>query len=59
MARSRNYHDELIKALRNRDEAVAYLNIALEECQKGDEESQELLLKVLCNVVEAQGNIFS
>ena len=54
MARSRSYQKELIDALKDDDEAVAYLNAALEESKKGDRESQELFLRALCNVAEAQ-----
>jgi hypothetical protein len=57
MARSKNYHDELIKSLKDHDEAIAYLNAALEESLKGDEESQELLLIALRNVAETQGHV--
>jgi len=56
-ARSVDYHDELIKSLKNHKHAVAYLNAALEESRKGDIESQKLLLIALKNVAEAQGNI--
>ena len=41
MARSRKYQDFLIEQLKDHDEAVAYLNAALEESLKGDEESQQ------------------
>jgi hypothetical protein len=58
MARSRNYHDGLIKALKDPKEAVAYLKLALDESMRGDKESRELFLKALHNVAEAQGNIF-
>ena len=54
MTRSRSYQKELIEALKDHDEAVAYLNAALEESLKGDRESQELLLRVLRNVAETQ-----
>lgn len=57
MARSRNYQEELIEALKDHDEAIAYLNSALEECMKGDEESQQLFLRALRNVAEAQGGL--
>lgn len=57
MARSRSYQEELIEALRDHDEAVAYLNAALEESMEGDEESQELFLRALRNVAEAQGGL--
>jgi probable addiction module antidote protein len=43
--------------LADRDEAVAYLNAALEESLKGNEESQHLFLIALRNVPEAQGGI--
>ncbi len=55
--RSVNYHDELIDGLKEHDEAVAYLNAALEESLLGDPESQEILLNALRNVAEAQGGI--
>lgn len=55
--RSVSYHDELIEALKDHDEAVAYLNAALEESLEGDEESQEILLNALRNVAEAQGGL--
>ena len=54
--RSRRYQDELVKALKNHKEAVAYLNAALEESLKGDQESQELFLRALRHVAEAQGS---
>ena len=55
MRRSKKYQDELIESLKDHDEAVAYLNAALEESLKGDTESQEILLMALRNVAEAQG----
>lgn len=45
------YHASLIKALKNPEEAAAYLNAALEE---GDE---ELFLVALKNVAEARGGM--
>lgn len=57
MARSRKYQDFLIEQLKDHDEAVAYLNAALEESLKGDEESQQVFLIALRNVAEAQGGI--
>ncbi|MBU6383817.1 MAG: putative addiction module antidote protein [Verrucomicrobia bacterium] len=57
MARSRKYHDFLIEQLKDHDEAVAYLNAALEESLKGDSESQYLFIMALRNVAEAQGGI--
>ena len=59
MAKNRKYQDFLIEELKNHDEAVAYLNAALEESLKGDEESQHLFLIALKNVAEAQGGIGS
>jgi probable addiction module antidote protein len=55
--RSVDYHNELILALKDHDEAVAYLNAALDESLLGDKESQELLLNALRNVAEAQGGL--
>ena len=57
MARSKKYQDWLIDKLKDHDEAVAYLNVALEESLKGDEESQHLFLLALRNVAEAQGGV--
>ena len=57
MPRNKNYQDWLIEKLKDHDEAVAYLNTALEESLKGDEESQHLFLLALRNVAEAQGGI--
>jgi probable addiction module antidote protein len=56
-SRTLDYHDELIESLKDHDYAVAYLNAALEEFLKGDEESQKIFLRALKNVAEAQGNI--
>ncbi len=57
MAKSKKYQDWLIERLKDHDEAVAYLNAALEESLKGDEESQYLFLMALRNVAEAQGGV--
>lgn len=57
MARSRKYQDFLLEQLHDHDFAVAYLNEALNESLKGDEESQKLFLMALRNVAEAQGGI--
>ena len=57
MAKSKKYQDFLIEHLKDHDEAVAYLNAALEESLKGDEESQHLFLVALRNVAEAQGGV--
>jgi probable addiction module antidote protein len=52
-----DYHDSLIKRLKDRDYAVAYLNAALEESFAGDKESQQVFLNALKNVAEAQGSM--
>lgn len=57
MTRSKNYQKWLIEKLRDHDEAVAYLNAALEESLKGDAESQHLFMTALRNVAEAQGGM--
>ena len=57
MARSKPYQEWLIEQLKDHDEAVAYLNAALEESLKGDEESAALFLMALRNVAEAQEGI--
>ena len=57
MKKSKNYREWLLEKLRDHNEAVAYLNAALEESLKGDEESQYLFLIALRNVAEAQGGI--
>ena len=57
MPRSKKYQDWLIEKLKDHDEAIAYLNIALEESLKGDEESKKLFFIALRNVAEAQGGI--
>ena len=53
----RDYHETLIKRLKDRDYAVAYLNAAIEEGQKDDVESKKLFLNALRNVAEAQGSM--
>ena len=57
MAKSKKYQDWLIENLKDHDEAVAYLNTALEESLKGDEESQHLFLLAVRNVAEAHGGM--
>ena len=49
--RTKNYQEELLKALSNTDEAAEYLNAALED---GD---PEVFLLALRNVAEARGGI--
>lgn len=57
MAKSKKYQDFLLERLKDHDEAVVYLNAALEESLKGDEESKHLFLIALRNVAEAQGGV--
>lgn len=57
MRKSRKYQDGLLEKLKDRDEAIAYLNAALEESLKDDQESKRLFLIALRNVAEAQGGI--
>ena len=57
MARSRKYQDFLLEQLQDHDFAVAYLNEALSDSLKGDEESLRLFLVALRNVADAQGGI--
>ena len=51
MARSTSYQKDLIESLKDRDEAAAYLNAAIEE---GD---RAVFLLALRNVVEANGGM--
>ena len=55
--KNKKYQEWLLEKLKDHDEAIAYLNEALEESLKGDEESQYLFLLALRNVAEAQGGI--
>lgn len=50
-----NYEEWLINSLHNKQEAVAYLQVALEEYQKDND--TEALLLALRHVAEAQGGI--
>lgn len=52
-----DYHSTLIERLKDHDYAVVYLNTAIEESLKGDQESQKLFLNALKNVAEAQGTM--
>lgn len=54
MARSKKHQDCLIEQLKDHEEVVFYLNAALEESLKGDEESRQLFFISLLNVGEAQ-----
>ncbi len=57
MTNNNNYQDWLLEKLKDHEEAAAYLNAALEEGLKEDEESKKLFLLALRNVAEAQGGI--
>jgi probable addiction module antidote protein len=58
MARTRDFRKELIKSLRDPEEAIGYFNAILEECKDCDEEeAQKLILLALKNIAEAQGGI--
>lgn len=50
-----NYEDWLIKSLRSKKEAVAYLQTALDEYQKDND--TECLLLAIRHVAEAQGGL--
>jgi probable addiction module antidote protein len=52
-----DYQETLIERLKDHNYAVAYLNAAIDEGLKGDNESKELFLNALRNVAEAQGSI--
>jgi probable addiction module antidote protein len=52
-----DYHDELMTFLKDQANAVEYLNAALAESLKGDEESRAIFLRALKNIAEAQGSI--
>lgn len=56
-ARCIDYNEKLIERLKDREYAVTYLNTAIAETKKGDIESQQLFLKALRNVAEAQGSM--
>lgn len=56
MAKNKNYKKWILEKIKGHDEAVAYLNAALEESLKGDEESQHLFLVALRNVSEAHNS---
>lgn len=53
---TQKYQELLIDGLKNPEEAIAYLNAILEEFS-ADEESQELLLRGLMNVAQAQNGV--
>lgn len=57
MKKSVPYKDWLLEKLKDHDEAVAYLNAALEESLKGDSESHSVFLMAIRDVAEAQGGL--
>ncbi len=57
LAKNKKYQEWLLKTLKGHYEAVAYLNAALEDNLKGDEESPHLFLIALRNVAEAQSGV--
>lgn len=57
MVKSKKYQEWLIESLKDHDEAAAYLNAALEDSLKGDQESKEAFLLALRNIAEAQGGM--
>ena len=50
-----DYHEKLISSLRDPDEAIAYLKVALEEYEKDND--SEFFLLALRNIAEAKGGI--
>ena len=51
-----DYHQHLIESLRDPEEAIAYLRVAIEEYkQDGD---FEFFLQALRNIAEARGGVF-
>lgn len=51
----KKWDDLLIKRLKNKKQAIAYLNEALEDTKDGSKESQEFLLIALRNIAKSQG----
>lgn len=50
-----DYHDELLNSLANKDEAIAYLKVALEEYE--EDHDTEVFMLALRNVAQAQGGM--
>ena len=50
-----SYHDKLLKSLANKDEAIAYLKVALDEYE--EDQDAEVFMLALRNVAEARGGI--
>ena len=55
MRKLRTFHEFLMEELANREHAIGYLDVALEEYQKDNDTA--FFLKGIRNVVEAQGGI--
>ncbi len=55
MARTRDYQEALLEALKDPEEAKAYLEVALEEYEEDND--KEAFLLALRNVAEAQGGL--
>ena len=55
MARTRDYQEALLEALKDPEEAKVYLEVALEEYEQDND--KEAFLLALRNVAEAQGGI--
>lgn len=51
----KKWDELLIERLKNKKQAMAYLNAALEDTKEGGPENQELLLTALRNIAKAQG----
>lgn len=49
------WNDLLLERLKDKKEALAYLNAALEDTKDGSEESQKVLFMVLRHIAKAQG----
>ena len=57
MPKNKKYEAWLLERLKDHDEAVAYLNEALEQSLNGDKESERLFLIALKRVADARGGI--
>lgn len=58
MARSKDFRNELIKLLKDPEEAASYFNAILQESRDCDEEeAQKLILLALKDIADAQGGL--
>jgi len=57
MTKNKKYEDFLSERLKDQDEAIAYLNEALEQSLSGDVESEQLLLIASKRVADARAGI--